>query len=96
MKRSHFDTLLHEINELAKTYSTAFDLENDYKALQGVERCIELKIKLFDKDEQTTGKDPDSEKQTELNIDLSKLSKQTLSEILQLSKTKPTKSEMGI
>lgn len=92
MKKSHFDTLLREINELAKTYSAAFDVENDYKALQGVERCIDLKLKLFDKDEQNTAKDPDAEKQTELIIDLSKLSKQTLSEILQISKTKSPKN----
>lgn len=37
--------IIHEIDNLAQKYNQLFDRDEDIKSLQGVERCIEMKMK---------------------------------------------------
>lgn len=75
-------TVVDEITTLQAQYVKAFDDTFDIKALQGVERCIELKMKVYALD----GKNPPQiDENPEITIDLSKLSSSTLKEIIELT-----------
>lgn len=87
MKKSHADTLVGQIDELQKYYREAFATTDDIKALQGVERCIELKMKVWGFDGKATVAEIIDQPSAEISIDLSKLSKETLLEIREQSRT---------
>lgn len=84
MKRSYADTLIQEINELKNDFQGLFDDQKELKWLQGVERCMELKMKVWGFD----GKQPVPEVEPapapKIVLDLTKLSTETLSEIVAL------------
>lgn len=87
MQRSQSDILVTQIDQLQECYRKLFDDTSDLKALQGVERCIELKMKVWGFDGKGVVAEISDNPTAEISIDLSKLSKQTLFEILEQSQT---------
>ncbi|MEG0656052.1 MAG: hypothetical protein RR465_03395, partial [Mucinivorans sp.] len=81
MKKSPFELLVSEIDTLQKKYADQYKQEADLKALQGVERCLELKMKIMGFDGKTPPTIGIETPGAEFLLDLSKLSKQALQEI---------------
>lgn len=87
MKKSHSEILIQQIDSLQSRYNDPEVTADEIKALQGVERCLELKMKIWGFD----GKNPQAEQEqeaSEIVIDITKLSKQALQEIAALSDKK--------
>lgn len=47
------EKLLREVTQLSKKYEQLFASSDDIKALQGIERCVEMKIKISGLDAKT-------------------------------------------
>ena len=82
MKKSRADLLIEQIDELKTDFQSLFDEQKELKWLQGVERCLELKMKVWGFD----GKQPpvEAEPPPSVVLDLTRLSKATLAEIVEL------------
>lgn len=80
--------LLRRLETLEKLYRDNFCSQDDLKALQGVERCIELRMKLLGCDAKQSAGNAGAVNTPEaaMSIDLSKLSENTINELLKLGK----------
>lgn len=79
--------LLKRVDSLEKLYRDSFAINDDPKLLQGVERCIEIRMKLLGYDGKNSVAAPIAA-ETILSIDLKQLSETTLRELLAKSSTK--------
>ncbi|CDN31560.1 hypothetical protein BN938_1473 [Mucinivorans hirudinis] len=74
--------LIQRLDTLEELYRQSFSQSEDVRLLQGVERCIELRMKLLGYDGKTQAAAPVTEERT-ITIDLKQLSETTLKDILQ-------------
>lgn len=79
--------LLCRLDSLEKLYREGYATGEDMKLLQGVERCIELRMKLLGYDGKTVVAAPAAVDRV-ISIDLKRLSDDTLREILTLTNNK--------
>ncbi|MEG1371956.1 MAG: hypothetical protein RSD75_06425 [Mucinivorans sp.] len=85
MKKSPFELIISEIDALQLRYTELFASENDIKSLQGVERCLEMKMKIMGFDGKNSPPTENETSTAEIILDLTKLSKQSLEEIINLT-----------
>ncbi len=85
------DEIINEIDRLAKRYEELFSREDDIKALQGIERCLEMKIKYLASVERVNQSD---DVVTEPQISLSELPTELLLEIFNAINSKKMKQQL--
>lgn len=80
--------IIEEIDALCRRYENLFDKDEDPKMLQGMERCIEMKMKASGIDGKNN---PESEAQQNPStiIDLSKIPTSLLKELLEIANKTP-------
>ncbi len=76
-------TIISEINALKKDYQELFLSEGDIKALTGVERCIEMKMKVMGIDGKQKEENQSAKQNNQSYISLSELPTKLLNEILE-------------
>ncbi len=82
-------TIITEINALKKHYEELFLCEQDIKALTGVERCIEMKMKVMGIDGKHKD-EPQTTNNTQTHISLSELPTKLLNELLEFVNSQTT------
>lgn len=75
--------LLQRLDSLESLYRDGYHANEDLKLLQGVERCIELRMKLLGFDGKTTAAAPVAAESI-VSIDLKQLSDETIRELLKI------------
>lgn len=75
--------MLKRLDSLEKLYRESYFTNEDLKLLQGVERCIELRMKLLGYDGKSSTAAPVASESI-VSIDLKRLSDQTLRELLEI------------
>lgn len=84
MKKSKADTLIEQIDELQQDFQQQFAAQGEIKWLQGVERCVELKMKVWGFDGKQPPVENDPAPVPQIVLDLTRLSTTTLAEIMAL------------
>ncbi len=81
------DKIIDEIDELTKKYEMLFARDEDLKSLQGMERCIEMKMKACGMDgKNKTENDDNSNNETRLI--LSELPTKFINELIEIANSK--------
>lgn len=84
MALNYTTDLLDRLDTLEELYRVSYIDGGDLKLLQGVERCIELRMKLLGFDGKSAAAAPVAAESI-VSIDLKKLSNETLKEIIHLT-----------
>lgn len=84
MEKSRADTLIDQIDALQRDFQLQFDQQGEIKWLQGVERCVELKMKVWGFDGKQPPAEPAPPAAPPMVIDLKRLSTATLAELTHL------------
>lgn len=74
--------LIAEIDIITKRYEELFAREDDIKALQGMERCVELKMKICGFDGKPLPTPPTTDRVVEPSISLAELPTSVLKQLL--------------
>ncbi len=74
--------IIKQIDELTKKYDNIFIQENELKALQGMERCIEMKVKVLGLDTKKTPPMVPENKNIENNISIAELPTELIEKLL--------------
>ncbi len=81
------DKIIDEIDELTKKYEMLFARDEDLKSLQGMERCIEMKMKACGMDGKNKIENDDNSN-NETRLILSELPTKFINELIEIANSK--------